>query len=83
MDTDAALTARIAEIVREAIEASGTPIKSLAESAGIARGTLIRKLRGPSESPFTPAELARLAPFVGMTPGEVVTRAETSLGRAA
>jgi hypothetical protein len=83
MDTDAALTARIAEIVREAVQASGTPIKALAESSGIARGTLIRKLRGPSESPFTTAELARLAPFIGMTPGEVVTQAEASLGRAA
>lgn len=83
MATDAALTARIAEIVREAVTASGTPIKALAESTGIARGTLIRKLRGPSESPFTTAELARLAPHIGMTPGELVTQAETSLGRAA
>ena len=83
MDIDAALTARIAEIVREAVKASGIPIKALAESSGVARGTLIRKLRGPSESPFTTAELARLAPHIGMTPGEIVTRAETSLGRAA
>jgi transcriptional regulator with XRE-family HTH domain len=83
MATDAALTARIAEIVREAVQASGTPIKAVAESSGIARGTLIRKLRGPSESPFTPAELARLAHLTGMTPGQLVTRAEASLGRAA
>jgi hypothetical protein len=80
MSTDADLTARIAEIVREAVAVSGVPTKALAESTGIARGTLIRKLKGPSESPFTPAELARLAPFIGMTPGEVVTRAEGTKG---
>jgi hypothetical protein len=81
MDTDAALTARIAEIVREAVTASGVPIKAVAETYGFSRGTLIRKLSGPAESPFSPAELARLAPLTGMTPGEVVTRAEG--GRAA
>ena len=61
---DAELTTRIAGVVREAVQTSGYSIKALAEGSGISRTTLIRKLRGTAESPFTPAEVARLAPYI-------------------
>lgn len=83
MDTDAELTARIAEIVRELIADSGHSNKALAEATGIPRVTFIRKLTGHPKSPFTPGELALLAPFLGLPPSAIVARAEASLGRAA
>jgi transcriptional regulator with XRE-family HTH domain len=80
MDTDAELTARIAAVVREAVAASEYSTKALAESTGIARGTLMRKLKGPSESPFNTAELARLAAVLGIPVSEIVSRAEHTKG---
>jgi lambda repressor-like predicted transcriptional regulator len=72
-NTDA-YSARVADIIRQANEAAGrTPIK-LATLTGISRETLKRRLTGGS--PFTTYELALIAPYIGMSPTEILAAAE-------
>lgn len=61
MDIPSPLTysARVAATVSEAIEAQGQTVRGVANSAGIPRATLIRRLSGVT--PFTVAELDAIA----------------------
>lgn len=55
--------AEIATKVREALEASGVPIRTLAHDTGITERTLHRRLAG--EKPWLAKEVARIAARLG------------------
>lgn len=64
----------IARAVAEALADAGISHKAAADAALIPRTTLRRKLAGAS--PFTIPEIARLATVLGLTPSDLMARAE-------
>jgi transcriptional regulator with XRE-family HTH domain len=65
---------RVAAVVREALTRHGISTKGIADLTGISRPTLARRLAGGSS--FTAAELALIAPHIGMTPSGISLAAE-------
>lgn len=72
-------TKALAEVVGDAIVASGQTVKGLADATGIPRTTLSRRLSGFSS--FTVAELAAIAPLLD-TSIETLTAAATERSAA-
>lgn len=66
----------VASIVAQTMERKGLTVLALAESTGIPRTTLIRRLSG--KQPFTVNELADVADVLGTTSTEILQAAETA-----
>ena len=64
----------VAEVVQEALTATGITLHKLSVDTGIPRMTLARRLKKISS--FTAAELALIAPHIGMTVTEISRAAE-------
>ncbi|TFD27475.1 helix-turn-helix domain-containing protein [Cryobacterium cryoconiti] len=70
MATNTDFPQRVAQYVDSAIRDAGENTKSVAEGTGIARMTLARRLTG--STPFTVAEVARIATHLGTTPEQLM-----------
>jgi plasmid maintenance system antidote protein VapI len=70
MDRSAALAGDVATWVKQAAEASGISLRSLAEATNIPWPTLTRRLAGAT--PFTVTELDRIARHLGTTPSAIL-----------
>jgi Na+/phosphate symporter len=70
MHTNETFPQVVAANVGTAIRAAGESVKGVAESTGIARVTLIRRLSGVT--PFTVAEIAAIANHLHVTPAQLI-----------
>lgn len=76
MDSRATYVAAVASAVEQEIATFGYSVKSLADTTGIPRATLQRRLLGVS--PFTSAELALIGQALGVAPSRFLIAAETA-----
>jgi len=72
-------TAAVAETLRAERAAAGLTIPELADRAGMVAVTLQRVLK--AERDITVAQLAALAPVLGMTPSKLLAKAERRSAR--
>ena len=70
----------VAETVRAAIEAQGLSFSQVAETIGIGRQTLSRKINGHVD--FSLSEMGALGELLGVPAWELMRRAEAELERA-
>lgn len=70
------ITQHVASAVSEAIDAAGETQLSVSEGAGIPRTTLIRRLRG--QSPFTVAELERIASHLNVSVTSLIAQGDAA-----
>ena len=79
----ATYSALVAENVENALEAAGRSVLSIAESTGIPRSTLDRRLKSHGGSPFSVREVKAIAIVLGITAAELLVVEDAVEGRAA
>lgn len=79
----ATYSALVAENVENAIEAAGRSVLSIAESTGIPRSTLDRRLKSNGGSAFSVREVKAIAIELEVTAAELLVIEDAASGRAA